>query len=113
MLLWESYVCANWNAVYYVFENLLDLMIYLIITGTLLGFAVAGVYRYRGIIDSLATEISALEVISGGFMTAICVGLFISGLSYEMGRQLAPLMCVQCLLSMKSSCLIISCQQGR
>ncbi len=113
--LWAFYGRANWDAIYDVFENLLDLMVYPVVFGIVLGAISILVWRVTRSAPNpsiIHSQQCALAWMCVGFFMAISVGLFISGLRYEMGRQVAPLMCLLGLFSAKSVELYVARRAG-
>ena len=80
-------------------ENFVEIMAYPSASGILLGllaaFAFGNEDRDR---DLLRNQFWAAFAIWIGFVCTVAIGFFLSGLYYEMGRQLVPLLCITTLV---------------
>ncbi|MDP6882584.1 MAG: hypothetical protein QF830_00485, partial [Rhodospirillales bacterium] len=79
-------------------ENFVEILAYPSATGILLGllaaFAFTDENRNR---DALRRQFWSALALWIGFMCTVVIGFFLSGLYYEMGRQLVPLCCLTTL----------------
>ncbi|MFQ5913958.1 MAG: hypothetical protein ACE5JS_12310 [Nitrospinota bacterium] len=58
--------------------------------------------------SALRAELAAAAAICVGFLASVCVGLFVSGLHQEMGRQLLPLASLAVMLAAKGVAYIVA-----
>ena len=90
-------------------ENFVEIMAYPLASGLVVGllaaFAFANEGRDREVLGSQFWAAFALWI---GFMCTVAIGFFLSGLYYEMGRQLVPLCTITILVLAKGIELIVA-----
>ena len=80
-------------------ENFVEILAYPSASGILLGLLVAFVWRGEGRDPGvIRDQFWAAFAIWIGFMCTVTIGFFLSGLYYEMGRQLVPLCAITTLV---------------
>ena len=90
-------------------ENFVEILAYPSASGLLLGLLAAFAFGNEGRDrDVLRNQFWAASAIWIGFMCTVAVGFFLSGLYYEMGRQLVPLCCITTLVWAKGIELVVA-----
>jgi hypothetical protein len=100
---WEVYGRVNFIEIYDIVENILELLAYPILGGILLALLASYVFKNPDKdIASYRREFWAALAVWAGFWATLVPGMFLSGLYYEMGRQLIPLACFTTVFVTKS-----------
>jgi len=110
---YEFYGRTNLLEIYDLTENFIDLLAYPIIFGIILGLLSKYLYDAQGRGTSeLRNEFWAALAIWIGFFCTLFIGIFTSGLHYEMGRQLLPLACITSLVCAKAVPVVVARVRG-
>ncbi len=90
-------------------ENFVEILAYPSACGLVIGLLAAFAYGNEGRdLDVLGNQFWAALAIWIGFMCTVVIGFFLSGLYYEMGRQLLPLCCITTVVWAKGIELVVA-----
>jgi hypothetical protein len=100
---YEMYGKENIKEIYDIVENIIELLAYPILGGIILALMSTLIFKdSKKPISVIRSEFWAGLSIWIGFMVTMIPAMFLSGLYYEMGRQLIPLACLTTIFVAKS-----------